>query len=376
MPNITVPPDADTIATRCGYCLRWTTGETFATESHGDVCLACAEEMPRCASCGDVGDDDLAEDIYGDQRCRPCTRAHYGYSECADCERPGRDFDMRGSDNGYVCDDCANVRYWECATCEYLLSTGTYCEDCEDERGEESDYIHSYDYSPTPQFHGDGPTYLGFELEINTPVGDLDDVAWRTVGKLGDLGYLKEDSSITDGGFEIVTHPMSHDWASRHFPWDLLDELRRQGCTADHDEIGLHVHVSRAGFDDAEHAERWLTLIYDNSDKVDVVARRRSGAWAAWDTTEKKRYVKDYAKGELRGARYSAVNCQNTHTFEIRVFKSTLRRTELRAALDLVAASVEYTRVVHTNPTWDEFAACVAVDDAYAALHSMITEGA
>ena len=280
---------------------------------------------------------------------------------------------MNSSDNGYVCNECSSARYWECDACDYLISSGNYCSGCEDENeSPESDYVHSYGYAPSPDFHGAGPTYLGVELEINTPRYDLDEIARDVVNALGSLGYLKEDSSIPCG-FEIVTHPMSHAWASEHFPWELLDELKRRQCDTDTDDngLGLHVHVSRDGFDDAEHAERWLTLIYDNSDKVDIVARRRSGEWAAWDVTEKKSRIKEYAKGEAQGRRYSAVNCQNDHTFEVRVFASTLDKTELRAALDLVAASVEYTRTA-AAPTWDEFTAYIAVEDAYAALRSML----
>lgn len=376
MPSFTVPPDSQT-ALLCGHCGDALTddAETFATDTYGDVCEPCRDELPGCANCNDI-DGPFEEDIDGNDNCRSCTRSLYGYITCADCGRPGRYWDLNSSDNGEVCADCRSERYWECVVCDYLISTGTYCETCESEQDEESDYVHSYSYRPVPRFHGDGPAYLGFELEITTPRHDLDDIARHTAERLGfgDLGYLKEDSSIGSAGFEIVTHPMSHAWASRHFPWELLEELRGQGCGAetDDDGLGLHVHVSRAGFSDADHAERWLTLIYDNSDKVDAVARRRSGEWAAWDTTEKKSRIKDYAKGEAAGRRYSAVNCQNTHTFEIRVFKSTLNRAELRAALDLVAASVEYTRVA-TTPTWDEFAAYVAVEDAYAALSTMLT---
>lgn len=396
MPSFKVPPDTDaTIAMQCGHCARWTTGPTTATESHGDVCATCAEDLPRCAGCDAIDGDDLIEDIYGDDHCHGCTLGRYGWNACADCERPGHSWDLRGSDNGYVCDGCRSNRYWECESCEFLLSSGSHCEDCDDDAGD-SDYIHGYYYAPSPEFHGDGPTYLGFELEINTPSGGLDSVARIAMETLGPLGYLKEDSTI-DRGFEIVTHPMAHAWASKHFPWELLDELRRMECCAEQYDggLGLHVHVSRAGFDGPAHVLRWLQLFYDNTDKIDGIARRRNDEWAAWRRFD-RRNAKEHAKGESGGCRYVAINTCNSQTFEVRVFASTLDKTELRAALDLVAASVEATRET-TAPadvdadddtawdafaesdayrlSWAAFAEYVAAHDAYAALHSMITEG-
>jgi RNA-directed DNA polymerase len=44
-------------------------------------------------------------------------------------------------------------------------------------------------------------------------------------GHLGRLGYLKADSSIGTG-FEIVTHPMSYDWAMANFPREDAEVLR------------------------------------------------------------------------------------------------------------------------------------------------------
>jgi hypothetical protein len=56
------------------------------------------------------------------------------------------------------------------------------------------------------------------------------------------------------------------------------------------------------------------------------------------------------------------VNCQNSGTFEIRGFRSTLNRVKLRAALEFVDASVAYTRQVKTSDvlkggglTWSHF---------------------
>ena len=113
--------------------------------------------------------------------------------------------------------------------------------------------IHDYSYKPRPFFHGDGPLFLGLELEVATPSHDRS-YAWTAHRWLGSLGYLKSDSSI-DVGFEIVTHPMSYLWAIHHFPWEMLPELAETGCRATQ-QTGLHVHLSRDGFTGPLHVYR------------------------------------------------------------------------------------------------------------------------
>jgi hypothetical protein len=233
--------------------------------------------------------------------------------------------------------------------------------------------IHDYSYKPDPDFYGVGPLFLGVELEVSVPDYLISRAADLCDERLGRLAYLKEDSSVD--GFEIVTHPMSHAYATESFPWHMLRELDDLGASAD--DAGLHVHVSRAGFRDSAHVYRWLKLLYRNAEHVTAIARRDSGEWAAWSGNDRMR-AKDYAKGRRNGARYSAVNVQNRETFEVRVFASTLDTDELRAALDLVAASVEYTRgltvadITHGDGwTWDAFVTWADQRPEYAALVAM-----
>jgi hypothetical protein len=45
-----------------------------------------------------------------------------------------------------------------------------------------------------------------------------------------------------------------------------------------------------------------------------------------------------------RTDRYSAVNTNNRDTLEIRIFRGTINKNTVKAAVDLAHASVEYTR--------------------------------
>ena len=245
---------------------------------------------------------------------------------------------------------------------------------------ESSDLVYDYSHKPDPAFHGSGPLYLGLELEINTPLGELDDAARLAVSELGGLGYLKEDSSIQDG-FEVVTHPMSHDWATDHFPWPMLEKLRDMGCSPDGN--GLHVHISRAAFNGPLHIYRWLKFFHRNQQQVIRIARRESPHWAAF-SAHSRRHAKTLAKGEVWGERYSAINTNNATTLELRIFASSLIDREVRAALDLAAATVEYTRTLTTRDItrhggwqWPAFRVWLIGQPQYTALaHEMAATNA
>lgn len=243
-----------------------------------------------------------------------------------------------------------------------------YNDDDDDDAG---DPINGYSYKPTPVFHGDGPLFLGAEIEVSTPWRGANALARTAVDTLDGMGYLKEDGSIGDG-FEIVTHPMSYAFAMDRFPWDLLPELAYMGAEAT-DDTGIHVHVSRAGFAGPCHMYRWMKLIYRNRRDVVRIARRTSPQWAPF-REEDRRDIRDYAKKtQTRYAtRYSAINVTNEDTLELRIFASSLDPVEVKASLGFVAASVEYTRQLSAHDitrnggwTWPAFADWVAPKPEY-----------
>lgn len=244
-------------------------------------------------------------------------------------------------------------------------------DDYDDEDDDGDGLIHDYWHKPWPVFHGQGPLFLGLELEVATPTEDRWYCARTAAGWLRDLGYLKSDSSI-DYGFEIVTHPMSYRWAIECFPWPMLSALADLGCEAT-SQTGLHVHLSRAGFTGPAHAYRWMKFVYRNQSAVTALARRESCQWAQF-SDEPRRAVKEHAKGVLGSSRFWAINTSNTDTFELRVFASSLHPLQVQAALGFAAASVEYTRdltvagIVRGGWSWPAFTGWLAGRPGYAAL--------
>lgn len=341
---------------------------------------------PTCAICEGASDYSQRETLCNESICSECAE---DWLACTDC---GRFTEYSGllttTSNGRdVCDRCRDRNYHTCYECDETIPDGEYC-DCEDDSGgctcssctgdyddDESDsygVVFGYDYKPVPVFHGEGPLYLGLELEVEASYLSRDDCTLIARNALDELGYLKSDGSLTHG-FEIVTHPMSHEYAASSFPWGMLDQLARSGASAD-DTAGLHVHVSRDAFAGPAHVYRWLKLIYRNEDNVTAIARRRSEQWAPFSASDREN-VKDYAKGSRYADRYAAVNVTNDATFELRVFASSLDKREVLAALDLAAASVEYTRTLTVADiarrggwNWDAFTTWVDSQPEYAAL--------
>lgn len=320
-----------------------------------------------------------------------------GCETCQYCGERGREVQYSGST--YICQTCEHGSYF-CAHCQaWTLESdecrehpaeeedddGTYrnctCYACGVERNRalrrEGRLIQNYSYKPRAKFHGEDrhKLFLGPEIEVEAPLCNRDDAARVAVDGLGSLGYLKEDGSLSQG-FEIVTHPMAYDWAIENFPWDTLTKLWDMGCRAQ-DSTGIHIHVSKAGFSDPGHIYRWLKLIYRNADSVQVLAGRKASRWARFSPADRA-HALDFAKNQpsMDGhypERYSAVNIQNSATFELRVFRSSLRPKRVKAFFGFAHASVEYARQLNSAKvlkedgwSWDAFVSWSGQQECYA----------
>ena len=270
-----------------------------------------------CLDCGDS--IDIRDDFYGS--CDSCCA--YWHDGCQHCDC-GYDDDY--DDDGCDCSDCRpynNVRPWN--------------------------------YRPPFRFKGDpSDPMLGVELEVGGSQRTLAQAVRRTDDSEDHL-YLKREGSIS--GVEIVTHPMTLDYAHSYpFP-GMLQDLRDVGAYVGC-EYGLHVHVSRDSFTrigkktgrrvrSARHQMAWLLFIYRNRTALEALARRDPSSWGAFHTPGRSE-LRQKAYGPRSEERYLAVNCNNTATYELRFFQSTLDETEFYAAIEFADASVNYTRALTT----------------------------
>ena len=353
----------------CVVCNTSVDKDDVVTTSYSDyVCNDCVR---ICDRCNDVGtENDSFNMVDGNEMwCEVCVdRRAYWCDSCNEYNTSGTIYIQdRGEswcnpcgDNSYYCDDCDTYNADGCDSCA----------DNTDENGNR--IIHDYSYRPDAIFHSTDKNerlYFGIEIEVEDSrhLSESSAYAHRLEGM--ELAYLKHDGSLSCG-YEIVTHPMSHDYYKNEASdlWDTLEHLRTYYKVKSWDTTtcGLHIHVSRTGFEGGSHMHRFLNLIYSNPDMYQKLAGREQSRWATFDDIVSEQVLRDeygnrmtceegftlYTSkrdiaSKLQGhntERYSAVNTRNRETLEIRIFRGTVNQQTVKAHLDLAHASVEYTR--------------------------------
>ena len=175
------------------------------------------KEVPICDSCGRTfSAEDLVE-FEGQYLCPRCLQ-----SATTLCTRCGTRIwldENAGDSHTPLCQSCADRYYTTCARCGrtilesdayYDTEDDPYCHECYTYRSSCSG-IHDYYFKPAPIFYGNGPRFMGVELEIDE-AGESHSNAECLMDIANSNGYdhiyCKHDGSLDDG-FEIVTHPMT-----------------------------------------------------------------------------------------------------------------------------------------------------------------------
>jgi hypothetical protein len=194
---------------------------------------------------------------------------------------------------------------------------------------------------------------MGFELEVESG-GDDYDGPELVESHLGDLAYFKEDGSLNDG-FEIVTHPMTLAYAhSMNWAWTqgLLDKGYRSW---DRSTCGLHVHVDRRGFNGRLHQYSFTLLLMRNKALSYLIAGRQGNSYASFDKSVRTEIPKHLKGQDNYAQRYSAVNVLPTATLEVRMFRGSLKKERILAALEYVHSAVEYSRGARSGVGAEEY---------------------
>ncbi len=206
---------------------------------------------------------------------RLCDDCHSTHSLCEDCDALVHDDDGRWvcNDARRVCDSCAED-YPSCSCCDYEGHRDNmhrdhgawYCDNhvpSEDD-DEDGDGVLSAEADVTQEYHGrpwlalpgeitDGhgnrksarPTmWLGFELEVVARDG-----RWAAVHAiqtaLGKRGIIKNDGSIPEDGFEIVSLPATLAYHQAGWGDAFFVTLAAHARGWDEKSCGMHVHMSR-----------------------------------------------------------------------------------------------------------------------------------
>ena len=362
----------DVVLHSCSVCSYETEEDNLITTEYNDiVCDDCVQICNRCDTIGSTNDSFNMVDG-SEIWCEDCIdrRAHW----CGSCEEYNSQGSCYVNDRGeYWCAGCLDDAYF-CDDCDEYNADG--CDRCSEDMHNGQRIIHDYSYRPDAIFHSTDKNerlYFGLEIEVEAKVNKSASAmhAYQLEGL--DLAYLKNDGSL-ENGFEIVTHPMSHDFFKNEATelWTILEDLRTKPDMRvkswDTRTCGLHIHISRTGFNGGAHMHRFLNLVYSNPDFYSTLAGRNSDQWAKftdiyqaeykrngdgeriWDedgyVIDRKRTFMHKLDTSRNSDRYSAVNTNNAATLEMRIFRGTVNGETIKAQLDLAHASVEYTRTL------------------------------
>jgi len=203
-------------------------------------------------------------------------------------------------------------------------------------------------YQPHFEFHKkahDDNLFLGVELEVD--VGGQRDAEAAVIMDImnknedGFMVYCSRDGSLNNG-IEIITAPATlnyHKKLKTKYK-ALFKRLIRDGYRSHNtNTCGIHVHFSRAFFEDNEDecVTKLLYLVERFWDEIVVFSRRdysQLDHFAKKPESDSKRFLRSWNKTHDHEGRYYAVNITNENTIELRMFRGTLNFESFMAILD------------------------------------------
>ena len=349
--------------TKCSECNELTHNDNISYDSsNNDYCESCYNDnIIICQHCNEsIHIDDAETTNNGDYYCTDCFNNYF--TACDWCGEVYHDDDIHHNDhNQDLCESCwKNASH--CENCEEWLHNDaifshndcSYCEDCYNNIDK---FIHEYSYKPEPIFHGNTSDFLGIEIEVDeggkseaNAEGLLETMNFQTEDKI----YIKDDGSLNDG-FEIVSHPATLSQHLTIFDWEnLLTECVNLGYTShDAETCGMHIHISRDAFGNTEieqdlNITKLLLITEIFWDNLVKFSRRNEAQLSKWAkryglTSDSDELLKD-AKASYYKNRYRAINLQNEHTVEIRIFRGTLNYTTFASTLQFCQLLLDICR--------------------------------
>lgn len=361
-------PDCDHHLYTCEDCGDYVESN-YGDENH-TLCDECRGNYTTCAHCGEFMHIDNSGTVLNysiswrgveESWCESCREEHTSY--CEWCNTYVYGIGVTQAMNGYyVCDTCAEDDFSWCSECGTLVhnddtcwdedSEEYFCTSCYENR--RSHHVKNYGYKPSPQFLGeDSKLYLGVELEVGgADYSDCKAAAddLYNMGGNDSLFTMKEDSSIPTAGFEIVTQPCTYKFHKDEFPWESITDTCRNSGLRGHDlgsdSCGMHIHCSRRYMSELRWAmfEFFLTKTQKQWIKI---ARRNPSRWGAFKDIDLR------GRGNFghrsQTDRYQAVNFYNHNTVEIRIFRSTMRVSTIKATIGAVDAAVNFIKGLKTE---------------------------
>ena len=186
--------------------------------------------------------------------------------------------------------------------------------------------------------------YFGIEIETE---GDFSNI--ELVTRYQDIWHLEEDGSLGEGGFEMISQPMSWNYIKLQEPRfkALFKSLANAGQKSHNgSSCGLHVHVSREAFKDEDAINRCLLIVHAFRRNMMEFGRRFDSEWARFTDIPLMPSESDLNRIGSTGHNV-AVNCgyhsddDNTDTIEFRFPKGSLNILTVMATIEFIKNIVE-----------------------------------
>jgi len=228
------------------------------------------------------------------------------------------------------------------------------CLECCSEQEEEEELIHPYHCSePDLVFHGDENTRLFFGVELETENYQDRGAAAEELyaqSQSEELFYLSEDCSL-DNGIEIITQPCTLDFHLDKFPWGKIIDivLSHGGKSESGKHAAMHIHLSKTFFRSSyppkvtyDLYELRFAYLFEKF-RTELLKFARTSSYLANRSAQPKelkslrKEARETAqRSPLYYGKYQAVNLRHDETIEVRIFRGTLRTTDIKASLELV----------------------------------------
>ena len=195
----------------------------------------------------------------------------------------------------------------------------------------------------------DHTLYLGLEIEVQ---GDRSNK--NLVRPIADIFHLESDSSISRGGFEMISQPMTFKYLVENIDRikSVLDALSEAGMLA-HDTncCGLHIHTSAAAYKNYDSMCRAGAIVNALRSEFEKFARRKSEHYCSYYNTSEFP-TQEEISALTSGDRYHSVNFENVQhrnwkkTVEYRIFRSTTVANTIMASAQIV---VNIVNIANSN---------------------------
>ena len=304
--------DYDEVLDYCDSCLE----NAFYCEFHGRYEIGCVSH-----DVNDYGTICEYSNEYGD----------FGYCDNCDCYHLAEN--MRVVDDYYYyCEEC-----YEALGCDVI-----------------GDY-HNADFE-FQTIADEAEVGLGFELELEFD-GRYMDIAKDIKDSIENV-HLEEDCSLSNG-FEVVTNPMSMDYFYDSFivAIDKIVGICKGDYNYNHNTAGFHVHTTKISDEQTTNLMYLVEYFKEELTKLAKRSGRSLDRWASFHTAglEKAEFNEDiydeFHKMVIddNESRYHALNINNYHTNEFRIFKGSLDELEIKARCEICANMAAYAEYLAEN---------------------------